>query len=381
MGGSFEPDIRVFVNRDCAGTQASPRWYFGVDGRPPAGHIDFVSVVLHEIGHGLGISGAGRVTSGEGTVRYSTRPYAYDRFTVDGTMDFSPLLAYPDFSSELGTVLQSGSGGVLYGGASAITANGGEPPSLYAPDPWTGGSSYSHLDEQTYDGTTDALMTPILGTMEANHVVGPVSCGLLEDMGWTVSFASCDVSLPVELVEFEAIVDGTDVVLSWRTAVEHDNVGFDIEHRAEGSDFAQVAFEPGAGNTSSGASYRHALVDPGPGRHAYRLRQIDLDGSSTYSEVVEVSIESRAAFELGPAFPNPFAESTRLTLGVQRSQHVVVTVFDMLGRTVEVLFSDLVPANSRIPLYLDGGSLSSGVYVVHVEGETSVENRSIVRLR
>ncbi|MDX1741619.1 MAG: hypothetical protein R3178_10010, partial [Rhodothermales bacterium] len=185
MGGSSEPDIRVFVNRDCAGTQASPRWYFGVDGRPPSGHIDFVSVVLHEIGHGLGISGAGRVTSGEGTVRYSTRPYAYDRFTVDGTMDFSPLLAYPDFSSELGTVLQSGSGGVLYGGTSAITANGGEPPSLYAPDPWTGGSSYSHLDEQTYDGTSDALMTPILSTMEANHVVGPVSCGLLEDMGWT----------------------------------------------------------------------------------------------------------------------------------------------------------------------------------------------------
>ena len=180
--------------------------------------------------------------------------------------------------------------------------------------------------------------------------------------------------------EFSVLVGASEIELV-RGAVEHDNVGFDIEHSAEGSDFAPVAFEPGAGNTSSGASYRHALVDPGPGRHAYRLRQIDLDGSSTYSEVVEVFIESEAAFELGPAFPNPFAESTRLTLGVQRSQHVVVTVFDMLGRTVEVLFSDLVPANSRIPLFLDGGSLTSGVYVVHVEGETSVQNRSIVRLR
>jgi hypothetical protein len=378
MGGSGEPDIRVLVNRDCDSPDAGTRWYFGADGRTPAGHIDFVTVVLHEMGHGLGITGAGRVTSGTGTVRYASRPYAYDRFTVDGAMPSSPLLAYPDDSSELGAALQAGSGGVLYGGAYAKNSNGGEPPSLYAPAPWRPGSSYSHLDEAFYNNTSNALMTPMLNTMEANHVVGPITCGLLQDMGWTVNEANCDFSLPVELVEFRALVDGDDVILIWSTASENDNAGFEIEHRRARGVFGVVAFEPGVGRPDSEASYRRVIYRVGPGLHEFRLRQMDQDGSVTYSEVIDVTLESQRPVQLGPVYPNPFRDVARTSLSVGHPQYVEVTVIDMLGRSVATIFSGHAVDGYGLELQLDGTLLPAGVYAVRAAGETFSMSRPIV---
>ncbi len=381
MGGSTQPDIRVYLNKDCDDPNASTHWYFGTDGSPPAGSIDLVSVVLHELGHGLGVSGAGRVTSGTGTVRYSTRPYAYDRFTVDGSMPYTGLMSYPDFSVELGAALQSGNGGVLYDGSSATSANGGESPSLYTPTTWKGGSSYSHLDEQTYNNTTNALMTPMLSTMEANHVIGPVTCGVLEDMGWTVSMSNCDLSLPVELTEFRAVVDGADVVLKWETASESDNAGFEIERRNADDRFVSVGYVPGAGHSVEQTTYETRIPDPGAGTHAFRLRQVDLDGGSTYSPVVEITVEMAAMFELTAAYPNPFNPSTRFSLSVQKSQNVRVDVIDMLGRTVATLFDGSAVAGERHEMHFEAINLPSGVYVYRALGESFAASRTMMLMK
>ncbi len=381
MGGSHEPDIRIFLNRDCDNQDASSHWYFGIDGNPPAGHIDLVSVVLHEVGHGLGISGAGRVTSGSGTVRYSTRPYVYDRFTVDGAQPSSPLLSYPDFSTELGSALQAGSGAVLYQGASANASNGGVAPSLYAPDPWKAGSSYSHLDEQTYNNTTNALMTPMLSTMEANHVVGPVTCGLLEDMGWTVSSSACDLSLPVELAEFSAVADGQDIILQWRTVSEKDNLGFEIQHRRPGGTFEALDFVPGSGTTAEPARYEATLRDMEPGEHDLRLRQLDVDGRSSFSPVVSARVQLVESFQLTEAYPNPFNPVTQFSLRVRETEWVHVEVVDMLGRSVATLFSGVAGAGEQLDLRFDAEMLPSGVYVYRAVGETFIASRTAILMR
>ena len=163
-------------------------WYFGTTGSTPAGLYDFVSVVLHEIGHGLGFFGTMRVGAacggasngcwGFGTVY----PGIYDRFTENGAG--TALLSFPNNSSQLGTQLTSNS--VFFDGPNANAANGNSRVPLYAPGTWQQGSSYSHLAE-SFNGTANALMTYSLGPGEAQHNPGPVMLGMFADMGWTTT--------------------------------------------------------------------------------------------------------------------------------------------------------------------------------------------------
>jgi len=173
--------------------------YFGTDGRPPAGTFDFPTIVLHEIGHGLGFFGGLEVVNGLGTYDPGSdqpTPFIYDRFAVQQTGSTSrPLLDYPRESAELAAALQSGN--VYWDGDSAVSAAGGERPRLYAPPQWEPGSSYSHLDEATYPpGSINALMTPFAARQEVLQDPGPISLGILEDQGWGLSQAADPTPAP-----------------------------------------------------------------------------------------------------------------------------------------------------------------------------------------
>lgn len=171
-------------------------WYYGTDGNTPLNQYDLVSVVLHEIGHGLGFLGtmawddgtlpnectglAGIGCWGSGN---PLSPDVYDRALQNGAGQ-NLITQFDNVSIQLGNQLI---GNALYfNGPHATAANGGSPPRLYAPSTWQGGSSVSHLDENTYNGTLNALMTPALGAAESVHYPGEISLGILADLGWTV---------------------------------------------------------------------------------------------------------------------------------------------------------------------------------------------------
>jgi hypothetical protein len=164
-------------------------WYFGTDGNCPSGQYDFVTVVLHELCHGLGFLGFGNVTNGLGTVQQLSSPAIYDRFTEDNPG--TDLTSMPNNSTTLGNALTGNQ--VYWFGTQGLAQNGGTRPRLYAPGSWDSGSSYSHLNESTYGtGNINSLMTPFLGSAEAIHDPGPIVEGLFVDMGW--SFNSCNIS-------------------------------------------------------------------------------------------------------------------------------------------------------------------------------------------
>jgi len=171
-------DINASFNSDFSS------WYFGTDGNTPMGQYDFVSVVLHEIGHGLGFIGSDDVDSGTGEGSFNDPPFINDRFLENGSgVDLFDNFTNP--STALGDELESDD--VFWNGSSAIAANGGSPPKLYAPNPYEPGSSVSHWDESTFPaGNANSLMTPFIGSAEAIHDPGPLTSGLFEDIGWTL---------------------------------------------------------------------------------------------------------------------------------------------------------------------------------------------------
>jgi hypothetical protein len=172
-------------------------WYYGTDGNTPSNKVDFATVVVHELGHGLGFVGSMNYDDGVGSAEcngfagqgcwgYGTGyPFIYDRFTEDA--NGTPLLDYANFSTALGDALRGqAGGGVDFDGPNANGANvdnGRAPVALYAPSTWRPGSSYAHLDE-IFNGTPNALMTYSLGNGESVHHPGPVTLGIFEDMGW-----------------------------------------------------------------------------------------------------------------------------------------------------------------------------------------------------
>lgn len=171
-------------------SSSSGLFSYGVDPRPD--RYDFSTVVLHEIGHGLGFGGTMEVRgTGKGRRGYwdpgtpGPLPSAFDRFAASRRADGRavPLLTLPRGSAALADALTGGR--TVWTGPAAVQANGGRQPVLYAPRVWEPGSSYSHLDEDTYpyDGP-DALMTPVLDPGQAVPDPGAVALGMLADLGW-----------------------------------------------------------------------------------------------------------------------------------------------------------------------------------------------------
>jgi len=203
--------------------------------------------------------------------------------------------------------------------------------------------------------------------------------GATGDLGSPGSQGS-DQNLPVELVAFEAFVSGGDVVLSWQTASETGNSGFAVEELA-GDSFAEIGFVSGAGTTTEARAYSFTATRVAAGRHVYRLRQVDLDGTFTYSAQLELSVELAGAFELSSAYPNPFNPTTTFELTVQQTQHVTVDVTDILGRQVARLYQGPVSGGERQTYVFDASDLSTGTYVYRVTGEDFTSARTVVLLK
>lgn len=161
-------------------------WYYGTDGNTPGNQYDFASVVLHELGHGLGFVGSMRVVSGSGSWGSGTAyPFIYDRFAENGSNQ--ALLntgLFPNPSTALASQLTSGN--IYFDGPNASAANGSSPVKLYAPGSWQQGSSYSHLDE-IFNGTPNELMTYSIGSGDAIHAPGAVTLGMFADWGWSTT--------------------------------------------------------------------------------------------------------------------------------------------------------------------------------------------------
>ena len=174
-----QPDILAEFNSNID-------FYFDTDGNTPANRFDFVTLVLHELIHGIGFVAEGSydTSTGEGSIRNGGFSGVYDWFVVNGSG--RSITVFSDPSVDLGKQVTSDN--LFWNGLSGKVAYGGKLPKLYAPIQWEEGASYSHLDETAYPpGDANTLMTPDQDMQESTHDIGPIVRGMLEDIGWTVN--------------------------------------------------------------------------------------------------------------------------------------------------------------------------------------------------
>jgi hypothetical protein len=172
-----------------ANFSSTANWYYGTDGVVPSGAYDFTTVVLHELGHGLGFLGSSWVDSTQGGFGLSAATAGSLRMPFDYLTESGAGTALTSMTSPSAALKTQFTSQDLWVDGNAIrAARGGNRVKLYAPDPYIPGSSFSHLDEATYGPTDpDALMTPVLNSGEVHTNPGPVAAAVLRDTGWPLS--------------------------------------------------------------------------------------------------------------------------------------------------------------------------------------------------
>ncbi len=192
--------------------------------------------------------------------------------------------------------------------------------------------------------------------------------------------ASESSPLPVELTSFGAECKMQNVELSWETATEVNNYGFSVERRVMNEEWKEISFVKGSGNSNSPKSYSYTDATAPSGKVQYRLKQIDFDGKYEYSEVVEVTIDAPAKFELEQNYPNPFNPTTAISYQLSAVSHVTLKVYDVLGREVATLVNEKQNAGVY-KIAFDGSKYSSGVYFYRIRANQFIATRKFVLMK
>lgn len=244
-------------------------WYFGTDGQVPAGKIDFTSVVLHEIGHGLAMTGGAGIS---GSIGYwglgDPVPDVYDLYAQSG--GGTSLTNFPNRSAALRAVIISNA--MRWGGSQGTAANGGVKPYLYSPNPYEEGSSIYHLDEDKYPtANANALMTPYLDDGEALHDPGDIVLGMMRDIGWTIVGAK---GVPAAPALKTAIGGPAKVIVAWTPPKDTGRqflTGFRIFRYDGSATSASATYDVAANLTSTtisgltnGTTYRFTVAAKNP---------------------------------------------------------------------------------------------------------------------
>ncbi|MGB2867716.1 MAG: T9SS type A sorting domain-containing protein [Bacteroidota bacterium] len=222
----------------------------------------------------------------------------------------------------------------------------------------------------TFAGATDLHLTA--GSDGDLNLIGAAGTGVATDIdGDTrnafVPYMGADEAatvLPVQLTSFTATASRLSAKLQWSTASEVNNYGFDVERRSLGSSsWTKVGFVAGAG--ASSAARQYSYIDQAPaGRYAYRLKQINADGSFQYYGNAEVELGLMPKeLSLNPNYPNPFNPSTTVEFVVPENGHASLKVYDIVGREVTTLFEGNAEAGRLYRSTFNASHLASGTYI------------------
>ena len=197
-------------------------------------------------------------------------------------------------------------------------------------------------------------------------------------------------SIPVELTSFTASAIGKDVTLNWSTATETNNQGFEIERRiingGISKDWNKIGFTPGFGTTTEPNEYSYVDNISGVNANAlaYRLKQVDFDGSYEYTDEVFVDNLTPIQFVLEQNYPNPFNPTTKISWQSPVGSWQTLNVYDILGNEVATLVDEYKSAGKYEVEFNSASSIKnqvSGVYFYQLRTGNFVETKKMILIK
>ncbi|MCW8822630.1 MAG: T9SS type A sorting domain-containing protein, partial [Ignavibacteriaceae bacterium] len=192
-------------------------------------------------------------------------------------------------------------------------------------------------------------------------------------------------TVPVELSSFTAENIDNEVVLKWSTATETNNSGFEVERcqklNVNGqNDWSKISFVGGKGTTTEKTDYVFRDKITLPGTYVYRLKQIDFDGTASYSSEIEVEAKSPKEFALYQNYPNPFNPSTTIKFALPEKTNVGLSVYNSLGQKVADVFRGELEEGYH-EIEFTASNLSSGIYFYRLESQKFVSVKKMIIIK
>lgn len=348
-------DLNGASTNDILATFNSTRtdWHFGLDlATPqPANTFDLVSVVLHEIGHGLGIADNFDWNAGIGNFSTTSQmPVAFVTSIETGTGD-NIVSKFQPTTAALGTALTSNN--LFYKSDLVLAANAGNKAKIFAPVAWDNGSSLAHLDETTYlAGDPNALMTPSLNPAERAHDPGPIVKAILKDMGW-----SGPVVKHTKLNSSETAVPPYRVVATVASDVEFPVTEVILKYKTGGTTFTNLTM------TATGVANEFAAnLPPGSPRYTYFVsvksvkdnNQRTVTAPATFIKAGSDPVPGQVVFAVGTDTKGPFIKHTPQETILPTEQFVVQAVvsddFNVSNVRVEWKLKGVAQTDGQMPL-------------------------------
>jgi hypothetical protein len=251
-------------------------------------------------------------------------------------------------------------------------ANNGSYPDL--PTGSADATGIANLRVTQYHGT---------GTVPGNYTgaavyIDPNDADIVWDATnnwWTITFDVTGFSglyihtglgvLPVTILNFSGYKDGNRNQLRWTTASETNNRGFEVERSADGVNYSSPGFvnsQALGGNSTIQLNYTFTDNSVTGSRQYYRLRQVDIDGRSKFSNIVLIKGDKPTTITIDGLFPNPASTLVNVIVAAPNSDKVTLVVTDVAGRTAVQKIVNVETGSNTIPV--DITALSGGTYMV-----------------
>jgi hypothetical protein len=223
--------------------------------------------------------------------------------------------------------------------------------------------TYLSCSDVNQKGKSEAVtINALAGT---NYKVRVYSFGpnISDRGGFTISAAGAP--LPISLVNFKGDRVGNNNVLSWSTATELNNQGFEIQYSFNGKDFRNLGFvssKQNSGKSSSVLNYQYTDTKGIGGSVYYRLMQVDKDGRSNYSNVILVKGNLVKALSLNAVYPNPAKDKLNLIVSSPVNNNINVIITDLAGKIIQRQSFSIIEGGNN--LGFDVSSMSAGTYFI-----------------
>lgn len=198
--------------------------------------------------------------------------------------------------------------------------------------------------------------------------------------GLQLAIAQALTPLPIDLLSFDAYPKAKSITLKFVTASEVNNRGFEIQRSLSPPEFKNIGWVDGHGTTSEIHEYSFDDRDVVPNNtYYYRLKQIDFDGKSEFSEIVAAKITGSNFFM--NVIPNPYSGKTNITFSLESEADVSIEVLNTMGQRVAILDQGMkAKGDYRYDFSAKEKGYATGMYTVRVTVNGEVHSKRIVEL-
>lgn len=170
------------------------------------------------------------------------------------------------------------------------------------------------------------------------------------------------------------------MILNWKTSTETNNFGFQVERSNDRVTFEQIAFIPGSGTTTEAKTYNYGDTVLTYKENYYRLKQLDFNGSYSYSNIIKIHLNLPGRFTLSQNYPNPFNPRTKIKFAIPEESFVKLSIFNTVGELITILVSQQMKPGFYEYEY-NGSKIPSGVYLDKINVGEYVDAKKMILLK